>query len=207
MEKGKEALKKPQGVIDREAEEAAIHRANLLRSSHKKRHWSSSSENDSEASGYDHDPDATEPESESKSELIRGPHEVSQRGPGRGLPRELLSERHGIEGQDDQHGEIDRDTIQRIRKLRKKSRHAIFEQQDTEITAAIHTLGASVAQVADKMGSQGSSSTEIQERLRGLEERLEEEARERKMDMEHSREVQQEGNFLLSRIMSKLDNM
>jgi hypothetical protein len=34
--------KKSTAIVDEEAEEAAIHSANLLRSAHKKRHWSSS---------------------------------------------------------------------------------------------------------------------------------------------------------------------
>jgi CTP-dependent riboflavin kinase len=80
------------------------------------------------------------------------------------------------------------------------------------MTSALHNLGSSVAQVADKLGSHSgdyaaTAQAEIQVRLRGLKERIEQEAIERKVEVGNFERAQAEGNSLLSRIMSKLDNM
>ncbi|KAI5783529.1 hypothetical protein EDC01DRAFT_632091 [Geopyxis carbonaria] len=147
------------GVVDRQAEEAAVHRANFFCSAHKKRDLSSA-----ELSFSNED----------------------DRNRGTAGPEGVMSEE---------------EAIREIQHMRKKSRKMLkLDEDKSDMTRAVHSLGASVALVAKKIGAARPADIATNERLQNLERQMLEESMARKHQAEQS-------NAMLRQIMGSLADM
>jgi hypothetical protein len=199
--------KKPLSVIEREAAEAAVHRANLLRSANRKRRWSSSNSGEDQVLS---DTGLQAP--------ISRYHDEASKSPVAPDSSQQQFATLGIRSSSVQ--EEEEDTIKRIRRMRKKRNSTSTKQQldvragQEEMSNAVKGLGDSVALVAKSIesrneghGSTKTSELEFHRRLEKLEKRLDFEAEERKKEVEEAKVTREAGNEMLIKIMSKLNEM
>ncbi|PUU75711.1 hypothetical protein B9Z19DRAFT_1195288 [Tuber borchii] len=179
-EHAKELAQQPKTQSAREAQEAEVHRSNLLRSAHLKRYLSSES-------------------SDGGNDDKSGPKRSRQ---GSGDSEKEIEDLGNPEEQ-----AVSTNTIQRISSMRKKTRERAVREDTHEMITAVKGMGDAVALVAEKLGRQGEGSSRflnMEKRLNTIEENIRQEGDLRQKQAERVEQQQEKTNQLLEGILSKI---
>ena len=184
-EHAKEVARLPKTRSAQEAQEAEIHRTNLLRSAHLKRHILSESS------------DGGTGDSSINLKRIRG---GSREDEGEGVaPGEA-----GLHA-----AETTVDTVHRISALRKKTKERVVWKDTHEMIEAVKGMGDAVALVAEKLSGREENPSrflEMEQRLDMIEGHICEEGDLRQKQAEKVEKQQEKTNQLLEGILSKMSS-